>query len=247
MPRPLACAAAVLALAWTALGTLPAQAQQPADDKARIEQIVRDYLLRNPEVIVEAMRELELREQRARIEMQRRGLSEHRNEIFQDPDAPVMGNPQGDVTLVEFFDYQCGYCKSVFPDLQRLMQADGKVRVVLKELPILGPASIVAAKASLAAQKQGKYAPFHNTLMGLRGPLDEDKIFRAAQSVGLDVARLKTDMEAPEITAQIERNLQLAEDLQINGTPAFIAGDRLIPGAVPLDRLMELVRAQRAG
>ncbi|WP_207478229.1 DsbA family protein [Arenibaculum pallidiluteum] len=249
MPRLPIRAAALMALACAAFAPLPAAAQQPTtpEQKAAIEQIVREYLIRNPEVIVEAMQALELREQKARLEAQRLGLVEHRKEIFEDPEAPVLGNPQGDVTLVEFFDYQCGYCKSVFPDLQRLIKADGKVKVVLKELPILGPASVTAAKASLAARLQGKYVPFHVALMELRGQLDDAKIFRAAEAVGLDVERLKRDMEEPTIAAHLTRNIQLADALQINGTPAFIAGDRLIPGAVPLDRLLELVRAQRAG
>lgn len=245
---PLRALAALSAL-WIALspGAAAAQRAMSPEDKARVEEVVREYLLKNPEVIVEAMRALEQREQQARGEAQRRALSERRRELTQDPDAPVVGNPQGDVTLVEFFDYQCGYCKAVHPELIRLMEAEPKLRVVMKEFPILGPASVTAAKAALAARRQGKYLELHNALMEQRGQLDEAKVMRAAASVGLDVERLKADMEAPEVAAHLARNLRLAEDLQISGTPAFVVGNTVVPGAVSLETLLELVRAQRAG
>jgi len=151
------------------------------------------------------------------------------------------------VTLVEFFDYQCGYCKAVHADVRRLLDTDGKVRLVYKEFPILGPASVTASRAALAAQRQGKYDALHVALMENRGQLDDDKIYRIAGSVGLNVDQLKKDMQAPEINDVLQRNLRLASELNIRGTPAFVVGDQIIPGAVSLDKLKELIAAGRAG
>jgi len=216
-------------------------------DKAAIEQIVREYLLAHPEVIVEALSAYQQREEAAQAEEQRKALTTRKEELFKNPTSPVLGNPQGDVTLVEFFDYQCGYCKAVHPDVQRLLESDGKIRLVSKEFPILGPASVTASRAALAAQKQGKYDALHKALMENRGQLDDDKIMRIAGSVGLDMERLKKDMQAPEIQEILQRNVRLAGELNIRGTPAFIIGDQIVPGAVSLDRLKEMVAQGRAG
>ncbi len=158
----------------------------------------------------------------------------------------MLGNPDGDVTIVEFFDYQCGYCKTMAGPMRDLVKTDGKVRWVLKEFPILGPESMVAARASLAAHRQGKYETFHFTLMGLRGRLSEAAIWQAAAEAGLDIARLRQDMADPAIEALINTNYQLAQALQIEGTPAFAIGGTLVPGAAPKEHLSELVRRARA-
>ncbi|WP_246148921.1 DsbA family protein [Skermanella pratensis] len=248
-PRMIA-AAALSALVGLASPT-GAQAQQPALDtpagKAAIEQIVRDYLLAHPEVLVESLTAFQERQEAAQAEAQRGALVSRQEELFRNPASPVAGNPQGDVTLVEFFDYQCGYCKTVHADVRRLLESDGKLRLVYKEFPILGPASLTASRAALAAHRQGKYEALHVALMENRGQLDDDKILRIAGSVGLDMERLKRDMESPEIQEALQRNLRLASELNIRGTPAFVVGDQIIPGAVGLDRLKELVAAGRAG
>lgn len=239
-------AAALLVAAWIA-PLSPAAAQQSAPDKSAIEQIVKDYLLAHPEVIVQSLNAFQQKQEAAEAEAQRSALVSRQDELFKNPTSPVIGNPKGDVTLVEFFDYQCGYCKAVHADVRRLIDSDTKVRLVYKEFPILGPASVAASRAALAAQRQGKYDALHVALMENRGQLDDDKIFRIAGSVGLDLDQLKKDMQAPEINDTLQRNLRLASELNIRGTPAFIVGDQIIPGAISLDKLKELIAAGRAG
>ena len=239
-----------LAAAAVALAVLsPAvQAQSvPAEQRQAIEQVVREYLLKHPEVIVEAIDELQKRERADEERKAKQGLSQNKGKLFNDPASPVGGNPNGDVTLVEFFDYQCGYCKSVMADVQRLMKDDGKLKFVYKELPILGPASLTAAKAALAARGQGKYEALHYALMGHRGQLDEATFMRLAASVGLATARLKKDMDSPEVQQAIGANLALAEQLGIRGTPGFVVGERIVPGAIKLDDMKKLVAEARKG
>ena len=230
---------------------LAAPQQAPAQtfgetERGEIELIVRDYLLRNPEIIVEAIEVLQAREQQAQLERQRVALASLQDEVFDSPNSPTMGNPDGDVVVVEFFDYQCGFCKRVLDDVFELTESDGNIRVVFKELPILGPESVIAARAALAARPQGLYVDFHNALMGHRGAMSERVIFGIAAEVGLDVDRLRQDMESPEVAAEIAANLQLAQQLGISGTPAFVIGDQVVPGAIGLDRMRDLVEAERA-
>lgn len=150
--------------------------------------------------------------------------------LLRDPGSPVLGNPQGDVTLVKFTDYQCSYCKAADPRIEKLIADDPKVRVVVKEFPILGPVSVVAAKAALAAQKQGKYAAYHQTMMGFRGKLTEADIFAMAGKVGLNVDKLKADMESPDVTGQIIATFDLARALKISLTPGYIVNATVLSG-----------------
>lgn len=226
-----------------------AQSQSVAMDDAQrtaIENVVRDYLMKNPEIILQAVESLQQREKMAEAERAKKALVENQQALTRNPADPVAGNPQGDVTVVEFFDYQCGYCKAVQADTQRLIKDDPKLRFVLKELPILGPASVVASKAALASKAQGKYLEFHNALMAQRGQLDEDVILRLAKSVGLDTDRLKKDMESRDVLSVIAANQALAEQLGIHGTPGFVFGTELVPGAIKLDDMKRLVAATRA-
>jgi protein-disulfide isomerase len=172
-------------------------------------------------------------------------LTGRHREIFDDPDAPIAGNPTGDVSLVEFFDYRCPYCKQVEPALEKLLAEDKRLRLVYKEFPVLGPDSLTASKAALAARKQGKYDAMHRALMAVKGQLDDAAIFKVAGSVGLDVARLNRDMADPEITRMLKNNHQLADALDIRGTPAFIIGEEIIPGAVDVDTLRDMIEAAR--
>jgi protein-disulfide isomerase len=219
----------------------------PEQEEA-IGRILRQYLEEHPEAILQALEAAEAKAKAEAAENTKRTVATKQRELEADPGSPVIGNPKGDVTLVEFFDYQCGYCKAVHADTRKLIDSDGKLRFVYKEFPILGPASVTAARAALAAHRQGKYAELHNALMENRGQLDDDKIMRIAGSVGgLDLERLKKDMQAPEIQASLEKNLRLAQELNIRGTPAFVIGDQIMPGAIDLERMRMMVAEERNG
>lgn len=238
-------AAAALSLAALPLCAAPAAAGVDEGDRPAIERMVREYLIANPEVLVEAMQALEQRQQTAADQKARAALKQNRQQIFNDDASPVGGNPKGDVAVVEFFDYNCGYCKAVHDDALKLVKDDGRLRYVYKEFPILGPGSIVASKAALAARAQGKYVEAHNALMSHRGRLDEAAVLRILGDAGLDVTKLKADMEAPAVAKAVESNLLLADKLGIRGTPAFIIGDELAPGAIKLDEMKRLVAEAR--
>ncbi|MDJ0937179.1 MAG: DsbA family protein [Kiloniellales bacterium] len=211
-----------------------------------IEDIVRNYLLEHPEILLEAMQRLEEKERLAKIEGQRAAISANLEALGRDPSSPVLGNPDGDVTLVEFFDYRCPYCRKVTADLLDAVEKDGKIRLVFKEFPILGPESVVAARAALAAAEQDRYRDFHLALMTTPGQLDENTVLALASDLGLDVDRLRKDMESEGVEQQIRDNHRLGRALQINGTPAFVVGEEIVPGAVPMEQLLELVRRERA-
>ncbi len=260
-PRMLASGAAVVTLSLGILGILglaltalaPAAAQEQSrpggfapEQVEGIEQIVRDYLLANPEVLIRSLNEYQKRQKVAEKQQQQQNVLASRVALTQDPDAPVLGNPDGDVTIVEFFDYKCPYCKRVAGPLKDVIAADGNIRLVMKEFPILGPQSIKAAQAALAVARQGKYEEFHWALMTRPGDLSDPHIRKVARSVGVDVDRMTADMESPEIQAMIARNQALAQALQITGTPAFVIGNALVPGAIDRKTLEHLVAQARA-
>ncbi len=238
---------AAIGLGGSVLGAA-AQSDRPTidvNDRAAIESIVREYLLENPEIITEALDVLQQREELAELERQRAALVAQHDAIF-NSSSPIMGNPDGDVTLVEFFDYQCGFCKRVLDDVFAVAEDDPGLRVVFKDLPILGPASVVAARASLAARNQGLYTEYHNALMAHRGQLSDQVIFDTAAAVGLDVDQLQQDMRAPEIRDELNDNIRLAQQLGIRGTPAFIIGDEIIPGARSLQEIEASIERARS-
>lgn len=218
-----------------------------AERKAEIEALVRDYILQHPEIILESVAIMQAREEAEKSQAVKQALADSREALERDPGDPVLGNPDGDVTIVEFFDYQCGYCKSMMKPLLDLVHEDGNIRLVLKEFPILGPASDTAALASLASDRQGKYEAFHAALLGLRGRLGTEAIWQVALEVGLDVDKLKADMADPALQAQVQKVYKLAQILNIQGTPAFTIGEHLIPGAVSKEQLAELVTQIRTG
>jgi protein-disulfide isomerase len=220
-------------------------AEIPTVQREAIEGIIHDYLLHNPDVLIEAVRGAEEKLNREADAKAETVLSDRRREIFDDPATPVGGDPRGDVTIVEFFDYRCPYCKQVLPSLQALLSEDHKLRFLYKEMPVLGPASVTAARAALAAQRQGKYEAFHNAMMATKGQITEETIYKVAGSVGLDVDRLKQDMSGPEIGQALKTNLALADALNIRGTPGFIVGNHIVPGAVDLDTLRNMVAEAR--
>lgn len=226
------------------LATAPASAAEPLSE-ADVAEIVERTLREKPELVLQALEELQRRDVAA---TERRVIAERAAEIFDDPAAPVGGNPQGDVTLVEFFDYRCGYCKRVHPVIEKLLAEDGNIRFVYKEFPILGPDSDYAARAALASRPQGKYQAFSDALMSARGKLDQARVQAIAAEVGLDVAALTRTMaeQRTEIEDAIALNLDLTRDLAINGTPAFVLGETVVRGAADYDTLKGLVAETRA-
>ena len=224
--------------------SIAAEEITPEQRKA-IEGIIHDYLMKNPDVLIDALREAEAKANSDADVKAAQVLRDRRHEVFDDPAAPVGGNPQGDVTVVEFFDYRCPYCKQVQPALQKLLDQDRKLRFVYKEFPVLGEQSDLAAHAALAARLQGRYEPFHSAMMAAKGQINEEAVYRIAGSIGLDVDRLKRDMTNPEIERALNTNRSLAKALEIRGTPGFIIGDRIIPGAIDLDALKTMVADAR--
>jgi protein-disulfide isomerase len=239
--------------AWLLAGiTLAASAAATSADEPsdlsveQVEKIVREYLMREPEVVYQALEELQRRQAEAAAARQHAAIVENRSELLDDSASPVGGNPDGDVTLVEFFDYRCAYCRRVVSSMRALLDEDRELRVVFKELPVLGPDSERAARAALASRRQGGYVPFHFALMAAED-LSPRGIRAAAEAVGLNADRLEVDMASPEVNAAIEANFALAEELGIEGTPAFVIGTKLVPGAVDRARLEQLIREARSG
>jgi protein-disulfide isomerase len=210
-----------------------------------VRKLVRETLLTNPEIIMEAMQVLQAKQQEQQSQMQKLALDDIRKNKLESTITPTGGNPKGNVTLVEFFDYQCGYCKRAFPGVMEVINSDQNIRYVFKEFAILGPESEIAARAALAAKKQGKYMDFHIAMMEVNGRLSEDKILRTAESVGLEIKKLQEDMKSDEVTEEIVSTREIAQRLNISGTPAFIIGDEIIPGAVPPETLKEAIKQQR--
>ena len=218
-----------------------------SSQERRFTDLIEQHIAANPEIVLGAIQELRRREAEAKRELVEFNLSALRSQLERDPRAPVGGNPEGDVTVVEFFDYNCPYCRAVKPALRELLAGDAGLRFVYKEFPILGEASQTAARAALAATRQGTtaYEEFHDALLGVAGQLTDDDVFRTAERAGLDMARLRADMEDPAIEAAIRDNLELASSLNITGTPAFVIGETIIPGAVSLEELREAVSEAR--
>lgn len=211
-----------------------AAAQDAPKSKAEVEQIVHEYLLKHPEVILEAVNKYQENQRGEEKKKAQQSISTNQQQLVHDPNSPAAGSIAPDaVTVVEFFDYRCGYCKRMAPTIAKLV-AGSKARIVYKELPILGPDSIVAAKAALAARKQSEagYTKFHQDMMALEGTITLASIERVATKNNLDVAKLKADMEAPEVLAQISATQKLAETIGVNATPSFVIGNDLYTGAM---------------
>jgi protein-disulfide isomerase len=246
MKSRIAFAAAVsLALA----AAVPAVAESfSADQRDEIGKIIKDYLLTHPEVMQDVMAELEKRQQAADAEKHRTAIIENKATLFSSPHQVVLGNPQGNVTMVEFFDYNCGYCKRAMTDMLDLIKTDGNLKFVLKEFPVLGEGSVEAARVAVAARMQDasgkKYAEFHQKLLGGRGA-DKSRALAVAEEVGFDMSRLKRDMGSDEVKKTIDENMKLAEALGVSGTPSYVIGEEVVVGAVGLDALREKIGAER--
>jgi protein-disulfide isomerase len=248
-----AFAAVLIAGALTLPSAITAGAQSiTADQRGEIEKIIREYLLSHPELLQDVMVELEKRQTAAEAEKHRNAVKEHADAIFNSPRQVTLGNPQGDVAVVEFFDYNCGYCKRAMGDMLELIKGDPKLKFVLKEFPVLGDGSVQAAQVAAAVRmndKTGgkKYLDFHQKLLNSRGQVDKARALAAAKEAGFDVARIEKDMASDEVRAQIEESMKLAEALGLNGTPSYVVGPEVVVGAVGLKTLKERVNTARCG
>ena len=245
----LAVALALPAASQEASSPAPTDITPEAREALRAE--IRSYLLDNPEVIIEAIQVLEERRKAETAANDESLVERHREALENDGFSWVGGNPEGDVTLVEFFDYRCGFCKRAHPVVDRLVKEDGNIRLVLKEFPILGPESVMAGRMAMAALEidPSKYRALNDALMAHRGRMTEVAAYRIAKEVGYDLAALKAREDSPEITARLDKTHALAEDLGVQGTPAFVIGDRIVRGFVEYEDMAGLVaevRAQRA-
>lgn len=218
-------------------------AEPSLDPAARqsMEQMIEQYIRSHPEVIEQSLQALEAKREAEEKERQKVAVSKHQKELLNDPASPVSGNPSGDITVVEFFDYRCGYCKKAAGAVTQLQKEDRRVRVIYKDFPILGEVSELAAKAALASKAQGKHQAFHEALLASKGEMTKESILTVAGEIGLDTKRLEADMTKPEWQQVIDRNRTLAKELGISGTPGFIVGTELVPGALDVNGLKELI------
>ena len=246
-------AAVLIAVGLALPAAIPARAQSfTPDQRGEIERIVKEYLLSHPELLQDVMAELEKRQAAADTEKHQSAIKEYSDAIFASPRQVTLGNAQGDVTVVEFFDYNCGYCKRALSDMLELLKTDGKLKFVLKEFPVLGDGSVQAAQVAAAARMQDKsggkkYLEFHQKLLGGRGEADKARALAVAKETGFDIARIEKDMTSEEVKAQIEESFKLAEALGLNGTPSYVVGREVLVGAVGLNTLKEKVNTARCG
>ncbi|MFH1157499.1 MAG: DsbA family protein [Pseudomonadota bacterium] len=226
-------------------GFSPAKSAPAAEkpfSKSDVEQIIHDYIVNNPQIILNSVDDYQRKTLQSH---QGAALEKNKDFLFNDSSSPDAGNPDGDVTIVEFFDYNCVYCKNAFFDVQKLLEKDKKVRFVFKDSPVLGPTSEAAAKWALAAQKQKKYFEYHKALMSNKTPLTDEVLEKIAAGLGLDVPQAKKDIEGADILLQLEKNRALAAGIGINSTPTFIVGDDMNPGAMNLEQMEKMVAGQR--
>jgi protein-disulfide isomerase len=247
MARLLPALAAALLIA----GLAPAAAPAAEMSKSDIEKIVHDYLVAHPEVLQEAMAELEKRQAAADAQKHKDAVKQNAAALFSSPHQVVLGNPDGKVTFVEFFDYNCGYCKRAMDDMLTLMKDDPNLKVVLKEFPVLGPGSVEAAQVAVAARMQDKggkkYLDFHQKLLGGRGEANKARALAVAKETGFDMDRLQKDMQSAEVKTTLQETFKLAEALGLNGTPSYVIGEKVEVGAVGLDALRTAVNNATCG
>jgi protein-disulfide isomerase len=228
----------VLAPLTVGLTSSAVRAEEPAktsaftdEQKKLIGEIVKDYLTKNPEVLVDVQAALESKLEKEQSEKLKTFMSQNAKDIYRGAESPVAGDPNGDITVVEFFDYNCGYCKRGLPQVQKLIEGDKKVRFVFAELPILSKGSEEAARAALAAKRQGKYWEFHQAMLTIKGQANEASSLKAAEGLSLDMAKFKADVASDSVKDELNKMKELAKKMGINGTPHFLVGDKSIPGA----------------
>jgi protein-disulfide isomerase len=209
----------------------PAASAFTPEQRKELGALIKEILVNNPEILLEAQNALEAKMDKIQSERMAVDIKEHASELFRPTGSPIVGNASGDVPVIEFFDYNCGYCKKAFLDVAKLVDKDKKVRVIMKEFPILSKGSEEAAKVALAAKMQGKYWEFHRALLQSQGQANEATALKVAEKLGLDMTRLKKDMASAEVQKEIDATRELATKMGIQGTPHFIVGDRIVPGA----------------
>jgi protein-disulfide isomerase len=226
-------------------GPAPAEEALTPEQKQAVEQTIRDYILAHPEIVRDALLELQRQQQEAEQVARQGAIAELHDYVATLPADYVKGDPGAETAVIEFFDYRCPYCKAVSPTIDGLVAEDPEVRVVLIEYPILGEESLFAARAAVASRAQGKYLLFHDAMMNHKGKLDQDTILELADDVGIDLEKLEADMKSPEIDALIGRHHQLADKLGVTGTPAFIIGQELVPGAIDAETMKAKIKQAR--
>jgi protein-disulfide isomerase len=247
--RPCILIALVVAAVAVAIALVPLTLPGPvgvSNADANFSRRVRDTLVSDPQLIADAMAALQRNRQVARATAQRRALATHGRTLRASDGLPVAGNPKGDVTIVEFFDYRCPYCKRALATVQKVLAEDSNVRLVLKEFPILGPQSVYASRAAVASRRQGKYLSFHEALFAHNGALGEAEVMSIARRTGLDPVRLQADMQDPEVDRIIGSGHALARALDITGTPAFVIGDEIVGGLADIASFRRLIAGARA-
>lgn len=240
-----ACTAALLTL--SPVGAKPAAAAEPftAEQKAALEDYVRDFILNNPEVLIEAVNRFKAKEEQKQEADAVAALDKHKDYLYKNKELPQAGNPKGDITVIEFFDYNCGYCKRAFETVTEAIKDDKKLRIVFIELPILSPQSKTAAQWGLAANMQGKYFEYHTALMTTTEPKTDEMLERTAKELGLDIEKMKKDAASEEVAKMLEKKVEIARDLRISGTPGFIVGDQIIRGYIPYDAMKGMIAEAR--
>ena len=234
--------ALALGIVASTLGPRPVVgADEPKLTQQEIEKIVHDYLLREPEVLGEALRRLQQRQSSAAAQRAKQAIHDHQQALLSDQGSPVEGNAQGKVAIVEFFDYRCVHCRRVASTIDNLMRANASVRVIYKNFPVLGEPSVLAARAAVAAQQQGGWPKLHRAMLAYEGDFTTETLLALGTSVGLDSAKLKTDMVSPQTDKALQANLTLAAALGVDATPTFVIGERVIRGAPSAEALQALV------
>lgn len=212
-------------------------------DKTEVEKIIEEYILNNPEIILQSVNDYQTN---GVSERQQRALEGNKRQLFENSFTPYAGNKDGDIVVVEFFDYNCGYCKRAYENVNKLINADKNVKFIFKEFPILGPTSETAARWALAAHNQDKYVEFHNALMQSKGRISDKLLEDVATSLNLDLDKMKKDSQSDTITEYIASNRALASELRITGTPGFIIQDEVIPGAISYEEMVTVIADKRA-
>ena len=223
-------------------------AEAPVNTRMQVEEIIKDYIMKNPQVIIDSLNKMQDQQMADQVKKAAEGVKTHQKELFEDATSPVVGNPKADVTIVEFFDYHCGYCKHSLPVVAQILKDDPNVKFIFKELPILSPDSELASRAALAVSRinKDKYFDFHSALMKSTGTFSDKSIADIATKLGIDAAKLKTEMEKPEIKQVLEANQKLATAIGVSGTPAFVLGNEMIPGAIDVAGLKGKINKLRA-
>jgi protein-disulfide isomerase len=239
-----------LPIAAAMLLALPAAASAQSfspDQRQQIETIIKDYLTSHPEVVQDILAAVDKHQKETEAAKTAATIKADQTLLFNSPHQVVLGNPHGSVTAVEFFDYNCAFCKHALPDMMKLLQTNPDLRFVLKEFPVLGPGSVEAAHVAVAARMQdptgAKYIQFHQKLLGGRGVADLTRALAVAKEVGFDMARIQKDMNSPEVKTTIDQDMKLADDIGVDGTPSYVIGDQVVVGAVGFDELKQKLAA----